>query len=239
MQLAIHQPEFMPWLGFFYKMVLADLYVLFDHVQFKKRYYENRNRVVSSKREISYINIPVISKGRYEQPIREVEVDNTQHWRDTLLKKIQHTYGKAPYFKKYYDELCLLVSGREYQYLIEFNIEMINFFRRHLGISTPLAYSSNMDVSAFKDSDLILQICRLQNADIYLCGASGRDYLKLEDFTKNNIAVKWLDYISPVYKQLCDDFAPNMSTLDLLFNCGERSLDILMKKEEGREINLC
>ncbi len=227
MQLAIHQPEFMPWLGFFHKMALADLYVVFDHVQFKKRYFENRNRIVSPRGEVSYIVTPVKSKGKYTQSICDVEIDNTQYWQNKILKKVEHFYCTAPYFEHYYENFRSTLL-RPYDRLIELNMALINFFRMQLNIHTPMVYSSSMNVTTYTGSDLILQICLQQKADVYLCGASGRDYLKLENFTKNGVDIRWLDYKSPVYPQLCQGFVPNLSTVDLLFNHGERSLKILM-----------
>lgn len=236
MQLAVHQPEFMPWPGFFYKMALADLYIVFDHVQFKKRYFENRNLIVSPKGEVSYVGVPVVTKGRYVQSINNVVIDNTQRWQSIILKKIRHYYSKADYFEKYFEELNILIIKKKYHYLIDLNMELINFFRKHLGISTPITYSSAMDLEGFKGSDLILEICRLKMARIYLCGSSGRDYLVLDDFERNKVNVKWLDYKSPVYKQTLKGFVPNMSTLDLLFNHGQKSLDIILNRQnkEGR-----
>jgi len=240
MKIAIHQPEFMPWLGFFHKMALADLYVVFDHVQFKKRYFENRNMIVSPKREIFYICTPVITKGRYKQAIKAVEIDNSQDWKNVLLNKLKHFYAKAPYFEVYYSKLSSLFKSKEHTSLMDFNMDMINFFRKQLGISTQLLFSSNMNVAEHKGSDLILQICRINKATTYLCGASGRDYLKEDDFLSLNIKIEWLNFISPVYGQLCDTFVPNMSILDLLFNNGENSLSIIMNANKKQEnLNPC
>lgn len=229
MRLAIHQPEFMPWPGFFYKMALADLYVVFDHVQFKKRYFENRNKIVSPSGDTSWINVPVKTKGKYTQSINEVEIDNDQRWKSKMLKKIQHCYGSAQYFEEYYDEFASLLNNKEGEKLIDLNLEIINFIRKKLGITVPMAFSSSMDVDSFKGSDLILRICLVNNANTYLCGASGKDYLNVGNFEKNSVAIKWLDYEPPVYKQLCKKFTPYMSTLDLLFNHGPKSLGIIVK----------
>lgn len=230
MQIAIHQPEFMPWPGFFYKMIMAEEYVVLDYVQFKKRYFDNRNVIVSPAGEVSYISIPVRCKGRFKQPIHNVEIDNTQRWKDKILKKIRHFYSKAPYFEKYYQELNNLLTLKEYNYLLELNIGLINFFRKHLRIYTPMLHSSQMDIDGYKGSDLILRICLLKKADTYLAGRLSKDYLKEEAFQKDGIRIKWLGYKTPAYSQLCKEFVSDMSTLDLLFNHGERSRDILLNR---------
>ena len=235
MKIAIHQPEFMPWPGFFHKMALADRYVVLDHVQFKKKYFENRNRIVSTRKEVSFIIAPVITKGRYTQSISNVEIDNTQAWKSALLNKIRHYYSKAPFFNKYYDQLADTISRKEHVRLIDFNIDIIDFFRKNLHISTPMLYSSQMNLKPYKGSELVMQICLLNHADTFLCGSSGKDYLKTDEFACRGIRIAWLQYESPVYKQVGEGFTPNMSTLDLLFNHGEDSLRIIMGGTKNNE----
>jgi WbqC-like protein family len=219
----------MPWLGFFNKMARADLYVIFNHVQFKKRYFENRNLIVSPQGKTRFIGVPVKTKEKYHQAISDVEIDHDQPWQKKLLSTVRHFYGKAPFFQVYFDELADIIGGQNHRLLMDLNMDIIHFFRKNLGISTPMIYSSDLPVESYSASDLVLQICRLQKADLYLCGASGRDYLKVEEFYNHQITIQWLDYVVPVYQQLCGEFIPNLSTLDLLFNHGFRSLDILMQ----------
>ena len=114
---------------------------------------------------------------------------------------------------------------------MDLNMSIINFFRKHLGISTPLLYSSDMAVEHLNSSDLILEICRQQLASIYLCGVSGKDYLNTDSFKCHNISIKWLDYKPLPYNQLSPCFVPYMSILDLLFNYGNDSLAILLHQK--------
>ncbi len=218
----------MPWMGFFNKMALADKYVVFDHVQFKKRYFENRNRLVTPRGKIEFITIPVIGKDKKDQAINQIEIDNTRDWKRKLTKTLAHYYCKAPFFYEYYDELKSLIIDTEFTKLISLNMMFINFFRQHLGITTPMSFSSDLDVSSYKGSELILQMCKVTNAEVYLCGPSGGDYLNQDDFRNHEIKIEWLEYQCPYYSQLCDQFVPNLSTLDLLFNNGPNSLEIIM-----------
>jgi hypothetical protein len=231
MRLAIHQPEFMPWMGFFNKMALADEYVIFDHVQFKKRYFENRNRIVSARGEINFITVPVLNK-ECIQPINRVEIDNSRDWKRKLLKSLMHNYSKAQYFEEYYADLEQRIVNKKFDSLIALNMMFINFFREHLDIKTPMVYSSALDVSSFRGSDLILQICLKEKTDTYLCGSSGRDYLKQDEFKQKNVNIEWIDYKSPHYKQTCDQFVPNLSTFDLLVNEGPGSKEIIKKSKK-------
>ena len=233
MKLAIHQPEFLPWLGFFYKMSLADEYIILDHVQFKKRYFENRNKILSPQGVESWISVPVITKGRYTQAINEVEIDNSRNWKNKFLATIEHYYSKSKYFYTYFNELNSIIVAYDGNRLVDLNIALINFFRKHLYITCPLRFSSEMIGSDWHHlgSDLILQLCLLAGAEVYLCGPSGKDYLKLEEFSAQGIGIEWLAYQHPRYVQLSQEFVPYLSTLDLLFNYGEDSMAILMSQD--------
>jgi WbqC-like protein family len=229
-KIAIHQPEFLPWLGFFYKMSLAEKYIVLDHVQFKKRYFENRNKILSPQGGESWVSVPIISKGRYTQAINDVEIDNSHQWRKKFLASLEHYYGKSKYFHKYFEELRAIVGSFAGNRLVELNLSFIHFFRKHLNISCPLHFSSEIIGPNWehRGSDLILHLCLWANADVYLCGPSGKDYLNLEEFSKRGIAIEWIEFQHPSYAQLSNNFIPYMSTLDLLFNHGEKSADILM-----------
>ena len=235
MKLAIHQPEFMPWTGFFAKMARADAYVVLDHVQFKKRYFENRNRIVSAGGKVGWVGVPVISKGAFDQAINQVRIDNSQPWQRKLLGTIAHTYAKAPCFQPYFDELQAIVTARPFERLVDLNLELIGFFRRHLGIATPMAFSSTMALNGHKGSDLILEICRQHHARQYLCGASGKDYLVAADFQRAGVAIAWLNYRPAAYRQLGAPFVAGMSALDLLFNHGKASAAVVMAASVNKE----
>lgn len=226
MKIAIHQPEFIPWLGFFHKMGNVDKYVVFDHVQFKKRYFENRNKIKNGE-NVSWVSLPVISKGRYFQPINEVEIDNASFWQRKLWEQIRHAYSRTGYFSKYAKEIENIVLGRPYTKLIDFNLAFIEWFRKILEIRTPMIFSSALGIDGFKASDLILEICLKLGAKKYLCGPSGRDYLKIEDFKWSGVELEWQDFEHPLYSQKGKEFIPFLSTLDLVFNCGPESREIL------------
>lgn len=228
MKLAIHQPEFLPWLGFFNKMARSDLFVILDHVQFKKRYFENRNRLSSPSGEVGFVCVPVKSKGRYLQTISQVEIDNAQKWKEKMVRTIYHWYRKAPFFGDFFGDLERILR-MPHQQLRDLNVELILFLKNALGIQTELVFSSQQNFEESAGSDLILQICRKNNANVYLCGPSGRDYLNQADFEKFGISIVWLDYRCPEYNQMTPQFVPNLSVLDLLFNNGKASLGLLLK----------
>ncbi len=223
MVIAIQQPEHLPWIGFFNKMLHCDLYVCLDNVQFKKRYFENRNKIKTPK-GWDWLTVPVITKGLYTQKINEVKIDDSQEWRRKYLNCLKTNYAKTDYFEEVFNGLTGVI-GKNYDKLLELNLALIHLVRDYLGISTPLFCSSS--ICEGKGSELILDICLRKKANVYLSGPDGRNYLKLEDFKKNNIEFKYHDYVHPEYKQSNPPFVSHMSVIDLLFNYGRSALEII------------
>ena len=219
MKIAIHQPEFFPWLGFFDKMARVDHFVVLDHVQFKKRYFENRNRIRMSDKA-AWIMAPVLSKGLYKQKISDVRIHSDGIWQHKLIERVRHAYCKTPGFTTYFPELRELISNGSHNCLLSFNLAVIRFFRRFFEIPTPMTLSSQLGVDDFNGSDLILHICCKIGAGQYLSGSSGKDYLRLYEFRSAGIDVCWQNFTHPVYSQSGPYFISNLSALDYLFNCG-------------------
>lgn len=219
---AIHQPQFMPWLGYFDKMDRADCFVLLEGVQFKKNEWQNRNRIKGATGP-QWLTVPV----RFSFPARidEVAVNQTENWRHRHWQALRTNYAKAAYWRE--------ASGfledfyrREWQWLVEVNLVSIHWLREVLGITTPLRRSSEMSVSDHPTGRLV-DICRQVGADTYLSGRDGQLYLELERFAEAGIEVIFQEYEHPTYPQLFGDFVSHLSTLDLVCNCGAEGLSVL------------
>ncbi len=231
MMISIQQPEFFPWLGYFDKMLQVDKIVFLDNVQFKKRYFENRNKIRTPQGWV-WLNVPVKTKGRYTQMIREVEIDNSQHWQRKIVSALEHSYKKTQYWNDFGIQLCRFV-WRPYHYLLDFNIAIIQACMQRLGIEREWYMASSLQTKQV-GSDLILEICRKMDASDYLSGSFGRDYLKENDFHINNINVHYQNFIHPVYEQIHGKFEPAMSIVDLYFNHGPKSINILKNNLKTR-----
>lgn len=229
MVIAIQQPEHIPWIGFFNKMVLVDEYIFLDNVQFKKRYFENRNKIrVADKWD--WLTVPVITKGLYKQKINEVEIDDGQDWKRKYLNRIIASYARSAFFEEIFHGLSDLIN-KEHKKLLELNLALIQFVRNYAGIKTPVLTSSS--IIEGKGTNLILDICFKRRANVYLSGPDGRNYLNSEEFQKNNIEIRYHDYVHPEYRQLCKPFISHMSVLDLLFNYGRDAIEIINMKGNG------
>lgn len=225
MLVTIHQPENLPWLGFFHKMNLADRYVILDTVQFTKNNVQNRNKIFSENNDFSWVSVPVSLKGHTSLTLKDTLISNENNpkWKKTYWGKIENTYRKHPYFKEYSEELKGIIL-EDCTKLVDFNMKIVQFFRDKLGINTEIIMASDLGVTGAR-SDLLLDICKKTEATTYLSGPSGRDYLNKEIFAESNIGLDYHQFNHPTYE--AKRFVKYLSTLDLLMNCGPESREIL------------
>jgi len=228
MILSVHQPQYIPWLGYFDKMARSDAFVFLDCVQYKEREFQNRNKIRTKDGWI-WLTVPVVTKGLGRQVIRDVKIDNSFPWRKEHLGSINAWYGRSPFFDKYFAFFEETYS-REWETLHDINIHIIGYILKELSIPTPVYFESKYDINS-KKTDRIIEICGKLEADTYLSGIGGKEYLETEKFAASGITLTYQDFRHPAYKQQFmkdkGDFMPYMSILDLLFNEGPRAGEIL------------
>jgi len=226
MILTAHQPVYLPWLGLFHKIALADEFCYFDNVQFQIKDFNGRNKIKSASGPI-WLTVPVKARGYRDKKIQEIEIDESQDWEKRHLKSIYINYKKAPFFENYFD-FFEDVYKKDWKYLSDLNEYMLKWFLKQLDIKAEYSKASEQNFQGYK-SDLVLDMCKKLKADLYVFGALGKDYANEENFIKNGVKIYFQDYKHPVYPQLYGEFVPYMSIIDLLFNCGPKSKDILMQ----------
>lgn len=222
MRIAIHQPHYFPWVGYFDKMAKADAFVLLDEVQFEKGSAMIRNRVLDQKGEIKYITISADTSDFLNKKYSEHLVKDAQKCFDKQMNMLQNYYHRAAY-KKEIMPLLEEFFARDYATVCQWTCGSIELIRQLLDIHTPLIYQSAIDYDRErKRSDLVYAICEALGADVYLSGrGASMRYLKRDEFRGNGIDIAFQDFEHPVYKQLNgNDFVPGVSILDMLFNCG-------------------
>ncbi len=222
---AVTQPEHLPWLGWFDKARQADVLVLLDNVQFKKRYFENRNRIRSSNGPV-WLTVPVLTRGRSTQTIRQVEIDPTADWAPGQWKAIRLSYARAPHFERYASFLDEIYLGRSWRRLSELNETFIRWGLERFGYRPKVLRASELGIQE-RASALLASICEEVGADCYLSGISGKDYLDESEFSRRGVCVRYQEFHHPVYEQIHGEFEPCMSFLDLLFNEGPRAAEIM------------
>jgi hypothetical protein len=226
MIVSIHQPQFMPWLGYFDKIVKSDIFVFLDTVQFKKNEFQNRNKIKTAQGWM-WLTVPVLYK--YPEHIDEVKINNMLDWRKKHLRALEINYQKAPYCH----ELFPAIEGfyaSDTESLSEINRESVLVLLGALGAHKETKVASALGNFPEEPSERLAAICKSLGANTYLSGAGGREYLNLEAFHNKEITVIFQEFKHPVYPQLYGDFIPNLSLLDLLFNCGPDSLNVLEGK---------
>lgn len=225
MIVTIHQPEHLPWLGFFDKMRQSDVFVLLDTVQFAKDDFQNRNRI-KTRSGPTWLTVPVYKKGRSQQLIIDVEICNDRNWRNRCWRLIYENYKDAPHFAEHEPFFKELYS-RKWSKLVDLNTTIIRYLADQLGLQTELVLASELGVYERGPTNVNLTLCCLLQAGVYLSGKYGREYLDESQFAEHGIEVRYQDFQHPVYPQLWGDFLSHMSVIDLLFNCGDASLEII------------
>ncbi|HPF47785.1 MAG TPA: WbqC family protein [Emcibacteraceae bacterium] len=225
MIVSIGQPAYLPWPGFFDRILKSNLFISLDHVQFERRGFTKRNKIKTAQGP-SWLAVPVQTKGKYKDcPISQLEIENSTDWSHKHLRTIVSSYGKAPYFNQY-SGYFKDVYQREWNLLNDLITETNYFLRKELKIHTEIITSTELKPVETK-SNLILELCQKVGATTYLSGPLGRDYLDVDAFHQAGIEVLYHDYQCPQYPQLFGDFEPYMSVIDMLFNCGAESHDRL------------
>lgn len=223
--IAIHQPGYLPWLPFFKKIIDAELFVFLDDVQYEKNGFQNRNKIRTSTNS-TWLTVPVHAK--LDSNLNEIKIDTKINWSRKHKKTLQTNYSNSQYFEeiwKYFES----IYDTHFDFLIELNMKIIKIMMELLCIRTKTVLSSELNISG-KGSKRIMEICKMLDADTYISGTGlpGKKYLEIDDFAKNNINIKFYDFQYPVYHQCYEPFMPNLSTIDLLFNEGKNSKDILL-----------
>jgi hypothetical protein len=214
---AIHQPNFLPWLGFFHKMALADVFILLDSVPFTKNSFQNRIKIKSAQGE-QWLTVPVLTKGRFGQATSKVPINNTTRWRKVHLATLRTNYRRAPYYEEVMAWLEPLYRQKP-THLASFNQSLIEAVMSQLNLTTGLVNASSL-ISDESGSQLLLHLVQAVGGNIYLSGPSGHDYLDLFTFQQAGVEVSFQQFCHPTYPQLYGDFIPGLSIIDLLMNVG-------------------
>ena len=224
MILTAHQPVYIPWLGLFHKIYLSEMFCLFDIAQYQTKDYNNRNKIKTNTGEI-WLTVPIESKDHFNKKICDIKIINNG-WNRKHIKSIQLAYKKADYFKTYFEEVEGILS-KQYDYLTDLNLDILKFMFRSLDINVPIVKASDYSFKGNK-SDLVLDMCIKLGATKYIFGSQGKNYADVFSFNLQGIQAHFQDYQHPIYSQLHGDFIPYMSAIDLLFNMGPASKDILL-----------
>lgn len=216
MIVTIHQPDFMPWLGFFERWSYSDLFIVLDDVQFIRRGWQNRDKIPGNS-ETQWLTVPVKSKGQFFQKINEVQVNEANNWQKDHLNTLTHIYGSAPNFDKII-KIIKTIYERDYTKLIDLNMHILRAFAEQLEIMTPCAFSSNYKVEG-SSTDKLVNLVKAAGGNCYLTGQGSKTYLDECKFVNNGISVEWQEFEISNYHFPGFKANKELSTIDFLMNC--------------------
>ncbi len=224
MRLAITQPTFMPWCGYFSLMNNVDEIVFLDNVQFTKRSWQQRNKIKLNDKELM-LTVPVFSKNKFKQNIDEVKINKKSGFIDKHLKTLNLAYRKSNFYEKYSPEIEKIYQI-EHDKLLDLNISIIYLIKNILNIKTKISFSSELKLKSKKEN-LINEICLNKNCSSYITTLGSKDYLtKLK---KTDYKILYYDFKDKKYSQLGNFFLSRLSIIDLLFNIGPKSNNYLLE----------
>ena len=224
--LVAHQPNYLPWLGYLHKLARADVFVLGDDVQYAKHGLINRNRI-RTEDGWQWLTVPVLTKGRKGQLVNEVAVDDAQPWRRKHWQTLQWNYHTAPYFELYADPLEEIYA-QPWERLVDVNIALICFILEQFRIEMEVHLSSELTLRHERTLRLV-DMTLACGCMVYLGGTgASRNYTDESAFKAAGLECRSSDFVHPTYRQCFPGFETNMTALDLLFNRGEASREVLL-----------
>ena len=226
MILVGHQPEYIPYLGFFQKVARADHFMIVDHVQYARKDFQNRNYIRSPSGKL-LLTVPVLTKNRFYQPINKVSINPSVVWARKHWRSIHFSYKDAPFFERY-AEVLKEVYEKDWVMLSDLTIHLIELMLEWLDIHVPISRSSHLGISK-SSTETLIEMCRKVGADAYISGQGAREYLDVALLESAGIRHHFVNFKHPVYPQLHESFMPNLSALDVLFNCGDEAVDVLRR----------
>jgi len=226
MILSGHQPNYWPYPGLIGKIMKSDCFMFVTKVQFEKKSWQKRNRV-RTKEGWTYIQLPTITKGKMDQNICDVLINNNDGWREKNYKTIELLYGKAPFYKEYKDFLDDLYT-KQWEKLMDIDIYIMQYLFKELDVKTKILYDRDYEFKG-KKTDMLVDMCKQTGCDTYLSNLGSAAYVDISCFTDNGLNHQYINYTGTPYRQQFSGFEDGLTILDMLMNCGtEKTKEILL-----------
>lgn len=217
-KIAIVQSNYIPWKGYFDMIAAVDEFILYDDMQYTRRDWRNRNQI-KTPQGLQWLTVPVRVKGKYEQKIKDTEIDGLD-WAQLHWKSLSQNYRRSPYFDEISELIEPLYMAKTYTYISQLNRSFIEAICNYLGIRTVISNSWDYALVDGK-TERLADICRQAGGTEYISGPAAKDYVDADVFLDMDIKLTWFDYTGyEEYHQLWGEFTHGVTILDLLFNCG-------------------
>jgi len=220
---AIMSPSFLPWAGYFNMIKNSDVFIFLDDVQYKKRSWGQRNRIVDiSKNNYQWLTVPIISKGKYHQENRDVEIDLEDKNYDKLSKKIIFNYKSTPYFDDFFKQIEDIIEKKNKR-LIDLNIDLVKMICKYLKIEKEFLFSSSFNLIS-KKSQLLFDLTKAVNGTVYLSAPGSKVFFDENNpFVESDIELEYSNFLCKKYNQKSRNFLSHCSIIDMIFNIGNEA----------------
>ncbi|MDT8375496.1 MAG: WbqC family protein [Mariprofundaceae bacterium] len=230
MLVTIHQPNYLPWPGFFHKWLISDAFIILDTVQYHKNEWQNRNRI-KTVNGAQWLTVPV--SYHLPQTIREVGIASP-NWARKQISAIEQAYARAPYLDACWPRLRETLS-KPWEQVAELNVAVIRTLGEMLGCHAPLHLASEMETASTDPTGRLISLCKELGGDAYLSGREGRGYLEAERFSEAGIDLWFQEVEAPRYPQLHGPFISHLSVIDMLFNLGPATPEIILQMGDKKQ----
>ena len=227
MIVSIHQPNFFPWMGYFDKINKSDKFIfLTSSSRSKSDKYLTRTKIINNNSKLQYLSIPL---GIKQIPINQLIMPANDQWKAKFLNIIKESYRDSNYFDEVFNDikehlLC------EYEYFSDYSISIIKFLISKLNIDTKLYIDTDFNQDFGISNQRNIALCKKVGGDIYLSGNGAKVYNDHKLYKANSLNFIYQDYIVPTYPQISGEFIPGLSIIDVIFNCGYRATESLLKQ---------
>jgi hypothetical protein len=220
-KVAILQSNYIPWKGYFDMIGAVDEFILYDDMQYTRRDWRNRNQI-KTPQGVQWLTVPVRVKGKYDQKIRDTEIDGSE-WAVVHWKALTQNYARAPHFAEIAAWIEPLYLAAPASHLSELNRRFIEAICAYLRIETVIGDSRDYVLVEGK-TERLADLCAQAGGTEYISGPAAKNYIDERVFEARGIKLTWFDYSGySEYPQLWGEFTHGVTVLDLLFNCGREA----------------
>ncbi len=232
MIISAHQPAYNPWLGFIHKILVADIFVVMDDVQFEKNSFINRNKILQNKNELM-LTVPVKTKDYKLKTLKQMETLEN-NWQIKHLKSIEQSYCKSINFDNIFDKLKKIYEQKS-NLMIDYTSAYLDFIIDYLDVDTKIVFASELNIQS-KKLDYVVELTQKLNGSKFVFGSQGKEYANNDYLLQKGIYPYFQNYIHPEYQQLTKEFHPYMGIIDMLFNESQSSIkDIILRDNITKE----
>lgn len=234
MILSGHQPNYIPYPGLVGKIMMSDKFIYVTKVQFERKSWQNRNRIKTVNGPV-FLTVPTLKKGKYDQLICDVKISNDLNWRRKHFNAIKINYKNSKFYNTYIDFFEELYN-KDWDSLCELDIYIMNYILNELDIKTEVLYDENFNFEGNKTAFLV-DMCKKTNSNTYMSNKGSENYVDLSIFSQNELNHIYINYKGKPYEQCFKNFVPDMSIVDMLFNCGRIQTKQILEDVTSYEIS--